>query len=132
MLYSFCRTCVICLGWMLPWQLLLAQPPGPLYLPAGLFWAATTVAKARHTTAGHAGFGVLPMALGDERIPRVIVADWPCLYPFWRAESIDSLVRGKHVSTGPIVSAGVPRLVFPRVNLEREDSFQISSTIIRT
>src|SRR5450432_2942867 len=40
MLYSFCGTRVTVLGRMLPWQLLAAQPPAPLYLP-------TTVSAAR-------------------------------------------------------------------------------------
>jgi hypothetical protein len=42
-----------------------------------------------------------------------MVADWPCLYSFCRTESIDSLVRGEHVSTGPIVRQ-CPKIGIPR------------------
>jgi hypothetical protein len=47
------------------------------------------------------------------RIPRAMVADWPCLYSFCRTESIDSLVQGEHVSTGPIVGQ-CPKIGIPR------------------
>src|SRR5271165_4505628 len=36
MLNSFCQILVTLLGLTLPWQLLAAHPPGPLYLPTPL------------------------------------------------------------------------------------------------
>jgi hypothetical protein len=82
MLYSFCATRVVCFGWMLPWQLLLAHPPGPLYFPTGLLCGQVVEKNARHTTTCHAGLARLCIASGVGKNPRTIFRSGFALYTY--------------------------------------------------
>ena len=99
---------------MLPWQLLLAQPPGPLYLPVGALCAKRDEASTRHTSTCHTGLAVLRIRLASVRIQRVNFCQRLGL-AYTHSESRNQLTVWYAPSTTVQVlwGARVPRSTFP-------------------